>query len=113
MAPDIKNYIDDVVLGCVTPVGDQGMDIAKTAALAAGWNDTTAGVQLNRFCASGLEAVNMGAMKMRSGFEDLVVVGGVESHEPSAPWALTAAPGRWIRRPTSKPALCRRVSVPT
>lgn len=76
---EIKNYIDDVVLGCVSPVGDQGMDIAKTAALAAGWNDTTAGVQLNRFCASGLEAVNLGAMKIRSGFEDLVVVGGVES----------------------------------
>ena len=75
----IKNHIDDVVLGCVTPVGDQGMDIAKTAAIAAGWNDTTAGVQLNRFCASGLEAVNLGAMKIRSGFEDLVVVGGVES----------------------------------
>jgi acetyl-CoA C-acetyltransferase len=76
---DIKNYIDDVVLGCVTPVGDQGMDIAKTAAIAAGWSEMTAGVQLNRFCASGLEAVNMGAMKIRSGFEDLVVVGGVES----------------------------------
>lgn len=75
----IKGHIDDVVLGCVTPVGDQGADIAKTAALAAGWNDTTAGVQLNRFCASGLEAVNLGAMKIRSGFEDLVVVGGVES----------------------------------
>lgn len=75
----IKDYIDDVVLGCVTPVGDQGADIAKTAALKAQWNDTTAGVQLNRFCASGLEAVNLGAMKIRSGFEDLVVVGGVES----------------------------------
>jgi acetyl-CoA C-acetyltransferase len=75
----IKDYIDDVVLGCVAPVGDQGADIAKTAALKAGWNDTTAGVQLNRFCASGLEAVNLGAMKIRSGFEDLVVVGGVES----------------------------------
>jgi acetyl-CoA C-acetyltransferase len=75
----IKDYIDDVVLGCVTPVGDQGADIAKTAALKAQWSDTTAGVQLNRFCASGLEAVNLGAMKIRSGFEDLVVVGGVES----------------------------------
>ncbi|MDI1301109.1 MAG: acetyl-CoA C-acetyltransferase [bacterium] len=75
----IKDYIDDVVLGCVGPVGDQGSDIAKTAALKAKWNDTTAGVQLNRFCASGLEAVNLGAMKIRSGFEDLVVVGGVES----------------------------------
>ena len=71
--------VDDIVLGCVTPVGDQGADIAKTAALVADWDVCVAGVQLNRFCASGLEAVNMGAMKVRSGFEDLVVVGGVES----------------------------------
>ncbi|MDP1540453.1 MAG: acetyl-CoA C-acetyltransferase [Moraxellaceae bacterium] len=75
----IKHHIDDVVLGCVAPVGDQGADIAKTAALKALWPHETAGVQLNRFCASGLEAVNLGAMKIRSGFEDLVVVGGVES----------------------------------
>ncbi len=71
--------VDDIVLGCVTPVGDQGADIAKTAAMVADWDVSVAGVQLNRFCASGLEAVNMGAMKVRSGFEDLVVVGGVES----------------------------------
>lgn len=71
--------VDDIVLGCVTPVGDQGADIAKTAALAADWDISVAGVQVNRFCASGLEAVNLGAMKVRSGFEDLVVVGGVES----------------------------------
>jgi acetyl-CoA C-acetyltransferase len=71
--------VDDLVLGCVTPVGDQGADIAKTAALVAGWDEQVAGMQLNRFCASGLEAVNLGAMKVRSGFEDLVVVGGVES----------------------------------
>jgi acetyl-CoA C-acetyltransferase len=71
--------IDDVVLGCVTPVGDQGADIAKTAALAAGWDWKVAGVQLNRFCASGLEAVNLAAQKVRSGWEDLVVAGGVES----------------------------------
>jgi acetyl-CoA C-acetyltransferase len=71
--------IDDVVLGCVTPVGDQGMDIAKTAALVAGLPETVAGVQLNRFCASGLEAVNLAAQKVRSGFEDLVLAGGVES----------------------------------
>lgn len=75
----IKQLADDVVLGCVTPVGDQGADIAKTAALAAGLADTVAGVQINRFCASGLEAVNMAAMKVRSGFEDLVIAGGVES----------------------------------
>lgn len=71
--------IDDVVLGCVTPIGDQGADIAKTAALAAGWDWQVAGVQLNRFCASGLEAVNLAAQKVRSGWEDLVVAGGVES----------------------------------
>ena len=68
-----------MVLGCVTPVGDQGMDIAKTAALVAGLPETVAGVQLNRFCASGLEAVNMAAQKVRSGFEELVLAGGVES----------------------------------
>ncbi|MEX0621244.1 MAG: acetyl-CoA C-acetyltransferase [Solirubrobacterales bacterium] len=71
--------IDDVVLGCVTPVGDQGADIAKTAAIKAGLPDTVAGVQLNRFCASGLEAVNMAAQKVASGWEDLVLAGGVES----------------------------------
>lgn len=71
--------VDDIVLGCVTAVGDQGAVIAKTAALAAGWNDDVAGVVLNRFCASGLEAVNTAAMKIRSGWEHLVVAGGVES----------------------------------
>ncbi|MCH8499521.1 MAG: acetyl-CoA C-acetyltransferase [Marinobacter sp.] len=73
------SQVDDIVMGCVTAVGDQGADIAKTAALAADWADTVAGVTLNRFCASGLEAVNMAAMKVRSGWEDLVVAGGVES----------------------------------
>jgi acetyl-CoA C-acetyltransferase len=71
--------IEDVVLGCVTPVGDQGADIAKTAALKAGLPETVAGVQLNRFCASGLEAVNVAAQKVASGWEDLVFAGGVES----------------------------------
>jgi len=73
------SQVDDVVLGCVTPIGDQGSDIAKTAVQVADWDVCVAGVQINRFCASGLEAVNLGAMKVRSGFEDLVVVGGVES----------------------------------
>ncbi|MEM8605458.1 MAG: acetyl-CoA C-acetyltransferase [Myxococcota bacterium] len=71
--------VDDVVLGCVTAVGDQGCDIAKTATTAAGWDESVAGVTLNRFCGSGLEAVNLAAMKVRSGWEDLVVAGGVES----------------------------------
>ncbi|MFI7241904.1 acetyl-CoA C-acetyltransferase [Streptomyces qinglanensis] len=71
--------VDDIVLGVVSPVGDQGSDIAKIAAIAAGLPDTVAGVQENRFCASGLEAVNMAAAKIRSGWEDLVLAGGVES----------------------------------
>ena len=73
------NRVDDVVLGVVSPVGDQGADIAKTAAIKAGLPDTVAGVQLNRFCASGLEAVNIAAQKVASGWEDLVFAGGVES----------------------------------
>ncbi|WP_295657665.1 acetyl-CoA C-acetyltransferase [uncultured Nocardioides sp.] len=71
--------VDDVVLGVVTPIGEQGGDIAKTAALVAGFPETVAGVQLNRFCASGLEAVNQAAQRVRSGFEDLILAGGVES----------------------------------
>jgi len=73
------NRVDDVVLGIVTPVGDQGGDLAKTAALAADYPETVAGVQLNRFCASGLEAVNQAASRVRGGFEDLILAGGVES----------------------------------
>ena len=71
--------VDDVVMGCVSPVGEQGSCIAKTAALKAGWDFRASGVQVNRFCASGLEAVNLAAQKVASGFEDLVVAGGVES----------------------------------
>src|SRR6188472_4210961 len=71
--------VDDVVLGVVSPIGEQGGDIAKTAALAAGYPETVAGVQLNRFCASGLEAVNQAASRVRGGFEDLILAGGVES----------------------------------
>ncbi len=87
------SQVDDVVMGCVTPVGEQGSCIAKTAALAAGWDFRASGVQLNRFCASGLEAVNMAAQKVRSGWEDLVVAGGVESMSrvpmgtDGGPWA--------------------------
>ncbi|NYG59641.1 acetyl-CoA C-acetyltransferase [Nocardioides daedukensis] len=73
------NTVDDVVLGVVSPIGDQGGDIAKTAALKAGLPDTVAGVQLNRFCASGLEAVNQAASRVRGGFEELIFAGGVES----------------------------------
>lgn len=71
--------VDDVILGCVTPIGDQGADIARFGALYAGWDEGVPGVQINRFCASGLEAVNLAAIKVRSGWEDLLVAGGVES----------------------------------
>ena len=71
--------IDDLILGCVTAVGEQGMDIARTAGLLAGLPDTVAGLTLNRFCASGLEAVNTAAQKVRAGWDDLILAGGVES----------------------------------
>ncbi|MDP5065451.1 MAG: acetyl-CoA C-acetyltransferase [Haliea sp.] len=71
-------YVDDVVMGCVTPVGEQGSDIAKMIVQNADWDESVAGVQLDRFCASGLEAVNIAAQKVASGWEDLVVAGGIE-----------------------------------
>ncbi len=73
------SLVDDVVLGCVTPLGDQGADIARTAVLYSNWDVDLPGMQINRFCASGLETVNLAAMKVRSGWEELVVAGGVES----------------------------------
>ena len=71
--------VDDVIIGCVTQVGDQGACIARTAVLQAGWSESTPGVTLNRFCGSGLEAVHHGAALVKAGFNDLVVSGGVES----------------------------------
>lgn len=73
------SQVDDVLLGCVTPVKEQGGNIARTAPLYAGWDLDLPGAQLNRFCASGLEAVNLAAMKVRSGWEEMVVAGGIES----------------------------------
>ena len=72
------SYVDDVVLGCVSPVGEQGSDIAKMIVQNAGWDESVAGVQLNRFCASGLEAVNTAAAKVAAGWDQLVVAGGIE-----------------------------------
>ena len=78
--PDLApNEVDDVVLGVVSPVGDQGADIARTAVLASGFGEQVAGVQLNRFCASGLESINQASARVKSGWEDLIVAGGVES----------------------------------
>ncbi|HZH68484.1 MAG TPA: 3-oxoadipyl-CoA thiolase, partial [Chitinophagales bacterium] len=68
--------VEDVILGCVTPIGDQGGNIAKIAALNAGWDVSVSGFQMNRFCASGLDAVNIAAAKVRSGWHDLIVAGG-------------------------------------
>ena len=90
--------VDDVVLGVVSPVGDQGGDIAKTAALAAGYPETVAGVQLNRFCASGLEAVNQAASRVRGGFEDLILAGGVESMSRVA---MGSDGGSWAMDPAT------------
>lgn len=71
--------VDDVIMGCVTPIGEQGADIARTAVLEAGYAESVAGVQLNRFCSSGLEAINQAAAYIMSGQVDLIVAGGVES----------------------------------
>ena len=73
------SLIEDIILGCVTPVAEQGADIARTAAIAAGYAETTAGVQINRFCSSGLEAVNMASAYIMSGQFDALIAGGVES----------------------------------
>ena len=88
--------VDDVVLGCVTPVGEQGADIARTAVLDAGWAESVAGVTLSRFCASGLEAVNLAAAKVASGFEDFVVAGGIES---MSRWTMGSDDGAWFMDP--------------
>lgn len=74
-----EERISDLIVGCVSPVGDQGADIARTAALTAGLPYRTGGVQINRFCASGLSAINLAAQKVRSGMDELVLAGGVES----------------------------------
>lgn len=88
--------VDDVVLGCVTPIGEQGGDIARAAALYADWDVDTPGMQLNRFCGSGLEAANLAAMKVRSGWQDLVVAGGVESMSRVA---MGSDGGAWVDDP--------------
>ena len=105
--------VDDIVLGVVSPVGEQGAVIARTAALAAGLPETVAGVQINRFCASGLEAVNLAAQKVRSGFEDLVLAGGVESMSRVP---MGSDGGAWPMDPETAVghrASCPRASAPT
>ena len=88
------HQIDDLILGCLTPLGDQGADIAKTAAIAAGLPDTVAGMQINRYCSSGLEAINIAAQKVRAGWDQMLLAGGVESMSrvpmgsDGGPWAM-------------------------
>ncbi|MFZ9987896.1 MAG: acetyl-CoA C-acetyltransferase [Candidatus Nanopelagicales bacterium] len=93
--PDLDtNEVDDLILGCLTPLGDQGANIAKTAAIAAGLPDTVAGMQINRYCSSGLEAINIAAAKVRSGWDQMLFAGGVESMSrvpmgsDGGPWAM-------------------------
>jgi len=93
--------VDDVVMGIVSPVGEQGSVLPKVAAIKAGWAFTTAGVQVNRFCASGLDAVNLAAQKVRSGWEDLVVAGGVESMSRVP---IGADGGAWAQDPETNSA---------
>ena len=88
--------VDDVVLGCVHPVGEQGADIARTAVLEAKWDQTVSGVQVDRFCASGLEAVNIAAAQVMSGQSDLSVGGGVESMSRVP---LGSSGGAWMADP--------------
>ncbi|MAI46341.1 MAG: acetyl-CoA C-acetyltransferase [Hyphomicrobiaceae bacterium TMED74] len=88
--------VDDVLLGCVSPVGEQGGDIAVAAAARAKFDQTVGGAQLNRFCGSGLETVNLAAQKVASGWEDLVVAGGVESMSRVS---ILADGGAWIGDP--------------
>jgi len=90
------SQVDDIALGCVVPIGEQGADIARTAALYAGWHVDTTGMQINRFCASGLETVNLAASKVRSGWDDLIVAGGVE-HMSRVPMGSDG--GAWVLDP--------------
>ncbi|MFP5399671.1 MAG: acetyl-CoA C-acetyltransferase [Gammaproteobacteria bacterium] len=90
------SLVDDVVLGCVTPVGEQGADIARTAVLDAEWAESCAGVTQSRFCASGLESVNLAAAKVMTGWEDLVVAGGIES---MSRWTMGSDGGAWFMDP--------------
>src|SRR4051795_12069820 len=89
--------VDDVVLGCVDPVGEAGGDIARAAALTAGYGNTVAGVQINRFCASGLDAINFAAAQVMSGQHDLTIGGGVESMSRVG---IGASGGAWVADPS-------------
>jgi acetyl-CoA C-acetyltransferase len=88
--------IEDVIFGCVEPVGEQGANVGRMAAMLSGYDDCVPGVQLNRFCASGLEAVNIGAAKVKAGDVDLIVGGGLES---MSRLSMGASGGAWSADP--------------
>ena len=90
------SYVDDVVLGCSEPAGEQGAVIARSAVLMADYDESVSGVQINRFCASGLEAVNMAAAQVMSGQSDLAIGGGVESMSRVA---MASSGGAWFADP--------------
>ncbi len=90
-------WVDDVVLGCVDPVGEQGSDIARIAVLNADYSESVAGVQINRFCASGLEATNMAAAQVMSGQSEMTIGGGVESMSRVG---MGASGGAWSTDPS-------------
>ncbi len=102
--------VDDVVLGCVDPVGEAGGDIARAAVFAAGYDKSVPGMQINRFCASGLDAVNMASAQVMAGQHKLVIGRRRGKHEPLSALALLAVPGRSSRRWPSPPISCPRAS---
>lgn len=104
--------VDDVIMGCVDPVMDAGAVIPKAAAFEAGYSTRAPGMQISRFCASGLDAVNFGAAKIAQGADDIVIAGGV-GRCPASAWACRAAPGSWTPRSTCPPISCRRAFRPT
>lgn len=104
--------VDDVVLGIVSATGEQGGVLPRAAVLAAGWPHNVPGVQPDRFCGSGLEAVNSASARVRAGFADLIVAGGVESMSRS-PWAAPVARSCWTRRRRGPPTSCPRALPPT
>ena len=91
------SMVDDVILGCVDPVGEAGADIARSAVFEAGYDHSVPGIQINRFCASGLDAINMAASKINSGADDIVIAGGVESMSRVG---IGASGGAWPMDPS-------------
>jgi acetyl-CoA C-acetyltransferase len=102
--------VDDIIMGCVDPVFEAGAVIPKAAAFEAGYSNKAPGMQISRFCASGLDAINFAAGKIAQGADDIVIAGGVES---MSAWACPAVPGTWTPRSTSPAISCRRASPPT